>query len=168
LTNSNSPSRDQPILTSILDRLLDDEPQNNQPEPPKHHHQLLRDLRLSVRRDLENLLNTRRRCTALPSDLTQLEVSLVNYGIPDFCAENVGGEDPEELLRDIQLTIQRFEPRLKKVRVAEIENEQGQGIDRTLRFRIHAILCVNRIQDPVSFDSALEIATGDFRVETNK
>ena len=55
---------DQPLMPSLLDRLLDDEPNNNQ-DAPQARHQVLRELKQSVRRDLENLLNTRWRCTAL-------------------------------------------------------------------------------------------------------
>ena len=165
---SNVSSQNSPILTSILDRLLNDEPANHQSDPPKSHNQVLRELRASVRRDLENLLNTRKRCTKWSPDLRELEVSLVNYGIPDFCGENMGGEDSDELLKSVQTTIQIFEPRLKKVRVTAIEKDDGESIDRTLRFRIQAVLFVEPIQDAVSFDSALEIATGDFRVEASK
>ena len=56
---------DQPLVPSVLDRLLDDEPQNTH-ETPKSRNQVLRDLKQSVRRDLENLLNTRWRCIAWP------------------------------------------------------------------------------------------------------
>ena len=48
----------QPLVPSVLDRLLDDNP-GAKSEPPQSRHQVLRDLKQSVRRDLENLLNTR-------------------------------------------------------------------------------------------------------------
>ena len=72
---------DQPLVPSVLDRLIDDEPTATR-EPPKSRGQVLRDLKQSVRRDLENLLNTRQRCKSWPENLSELEVSLVNYGFP--------------------------------------------------------------------------------------
>ena len=73
---------------SILDRLLDDEPQM-QTEADKSRHQQLRDLRNSVRRDLQNLLNTRHRMVSPPDECTQLDISLLNYGLPDLAAINI-------------------------------------------------------------------------------
>ena len=80
---------DQLLVPSVLDRLLDDHPEQRQ-ELPKARHQVLRELKQSVRRDLENLLNTRWRCVSWPPNLDELELSLVNYGIPDFTGVNMG------------------------------------------------------------------------------
>ena len=159
---SKAPNPNQPILVSILDRLLDDDPDRQQ-DSPKTQNQVIRELRQSVRRDLENLLNTRWRCVAWPPELSELETSLINYGIPDFCGGNIGAEDPEKLLEIIQFTIRHFEPRLKNVRVTQ--PDKSQRVDRTLPFRIEAVLNVDTFEDRVSFDSALEINTGNVRVE---
>jgi type VI secretion system protein ImpF len=158
----NPINQNQQLLTSILDRLLDDEP-DNQHDSPKTANEVLRELRLSVRRDLENLLNTRWRCVSWPPDLDDLEVSLVNYGIPDFCGGNLGADAPTQLMNIIQTTIKNFEPRLRNVRVSLLD--KTPRIDRTLQFRIEAVLFVDPVEDRVSFDSALEIATGDLRIQ---
>ena len=73
---------DQPLTPSLLDRLIDLEPGNTR-EVPKSRTQVLAELKQSVRRDLENLLNTRWRATRISEDLKELEFSLANYGIPD-------------------------------------------------------------------------------------
>ena len=57
-------SEQQPLVPSVLDRLMDCEPDNPR-EAPKSRHQILRELKQSVRRDLENLLNTRWRVRQL-------------------------------------------------------------------------------------------------------
>jgi len=44
-------SPDQPLLPSVLDRLLDDDPGVSR-DPPRSRHQVLRELKQSVRRDL--------------------------------------------------------------------------------------------------------------------
>ena len=46
------------LIVSVLDRLLDDEPGNPR-EQPRSSGMDLRALKQNVRRDLENLLNTR-------------------------------------------------------------------------------------------------------------
>ena len=153
---------DQPLVPSVLDRLLDDEP-GNQQEPPKSRNQVLREMKLSVRRDLENLLNTRWRCLAWPPDLDQLDASLVNYGLPDFTG--VGMATPQQrdhLRRVVEQTVRRFEPRLRAVKVVLLENPDD--LDRTLRFRIDGLLYVEPAPEPVVFDSQLEPVTSTFEV----
>src|SRR5205085_952010 len=56
---------DQPLVPSVLDRLLDDDPAVTT-EPARNRSQMLRELKLSVRRDIESLLNARRRNVVIP------------------------------------------------------------------------------------------------------
>ena len=79
---------DQPLVPSVLDRLLDFEPEVNR-EAPRSRNQVLRELKQSVRRDLENLLNTKTRCVPCPPHLEELKQSLLNYGIPDFTSASL-------------------------------------------------------------------------------
>lgn len=156
---------DQPLVPSVLDRLLDDEPEK-QREGPKSRTQLLRELKLSVRRDLEALLNTRWRCASWPPNLDELELSLVNYGIPDFAGVNMGAASEREELRHLlERIIRKFEPRFKSVKVILLEN--GDDLDRTLRFRIDAMLYAEPAPEPVIFDSQLEPLNGNFEVKTD-
>jgi len=153
----------QQLSPSILDRLLDDDPSTAQ-EAPKATGVVLKEIKEAVRRDLENLLNTRWRCAEWPPHLTELETSLVNYGLPDFAAAHARwSAEPERLLEVVQQTIELFEPRLQNVRVESLQNVDS--IDRTLRFRITATLFVDPIEDRVSYRSALEPTSGDFQVE---
>jgi type VI secretion system protein ImpF len=154
---------DQPLVPSVLDRLLDDEPEVKR-EPGRSQHQVLRDMKQAVRRDLENLLNTRRRCLAWPVNLKELEKSLVNYGIPDFTGANMGsGQDREQFRRLLEIVIRNHEPRFKSVKVRLLDN--AEPLDRTLRFRIDALLYADPAPEPVVFDSALEPGTGSFQVK---
>ncbi|HAA50918.1 MAG TPA: type VI secretion system baseplate subunit TssE [Planctomycetaceae bacterium] len=154
--------RDQQLTPSLLDRLLDDEP-GNQREAVKQRHQVLREMKLSVRRDLENLLNTRWRCVSWPPNLEELETSLVNYGIPDFTGIRFASANTQDELRSIlEAVIRRFEPRFSKVRVELITN--ADSLDRTLRFRIDAMLHAEPVVEPVVFDTTLKTSTGDFEV----
>ena len=152
----------RPLLPSVLDRLLDDEP-GNQREASKPREQVKREVKRSVCRDLENLLNTRQRCGVLPEDLAELNVSLVNYGLPDF-AGAAGAAQRENLAVIIQRVIERFESRFKSVNVTMIENTQEY--DRTLRFRIDAVMYAEPAPEPVTFDSQLEPTSAVFQVMT--
>ena len=59
-------------------------------DPPRNRYQVLREVKQSIRRDLENLLNTRRQPRPLPPGLEELEASLVSYGVPDVSGSGFG------------------------------------------------------------------------------
>jgi type VI secretion system protein ImpF len=154
---------DQPLVTSVLDRLLDDDPEVTR-EPVQSRYQLLRNLKDSVRRDLEELLNTRVRCLAVPPALEELKHSLLNYGIPDFTGANMTtNNDRRAFARLLQTIIREHEPRFKTVKVQLLDN--AEPLDRTLRFRIDALLYAEPAPEPVAFDSMLKPITGDFEVK---
>ncbi len=153
----------QELVPSVLDRLLDDDPTNPH-ELPKSRNQILSEMKQSVRRDLENLLNTRWRCANWPPNLEQLEFSLVNYGLPDFSRAHLGSQrDRDELRQIVERVIRAFEPRFKTVSVSFVSNELG---DRSLRLRIDALLYAEPAPEPVVFDSQLETTSQTFTVET--
>ncbi len=154
--------KDDPLAPSVLDRLIDYDP-DAKLEPAANRAQLLRDLKASVRRDVENLLNTRWRCVGWPADLDELDTSLANYGIPDFTGANLGSQGHRgDFVRIIQDTLRRFEPRLQKIHVHLQDNLDQE--DRTMRFRIDAVLMAEPEPEPVVFDSALEPTSGSFSV----
>jgi type VI secretion system protein ImpF len=146
----------------VLDRLLDDEPGNTR-EVPKRRDQIMRDLKQSVCRDLEDLLNTRHRCGVLPEDLEELDVSLVNYGISEI-AGAAGAIHSTDLPKTIERVIKRFETRFKSVKVTLLENKNEY--DRTVRFRIDAVMYAEPAPEPITFDSQLEPTTSVFKVKT--
>ncbi len=153
---------DLPLVSSILDRLIDEEPEKTQ-ESPRSRAQILREMKAAVQRDLENLLNTRWRSLSPPDDLTQLKTSLVNYGIPDFNAAFLGTNDDRERLRQtIEQVIRKFETRFKTVKVSLLTN--ADSADRRLRLRIDAMLFAEPAPEPVVFDTQLEPITGDFSI----
>jgi type VI secretion system protein ImpF len=154
---------DQPLLPSVLDRLVDDDP-TSQKEAPRSQTQLLRDLKQSVRRDLENLLNTRRRIVGAPAGLADLERSLVTYGVPDITGLDLASAGRRaEFTRGIEEVIRKYEPRFTSVRVQLLDNTDQT--DRTLRFRIDALLRAEPAPEPVVFDTSLEPATGTIEVK---
>jgi len=150
------------IRLSILDRLIDNEPDISTEVIPDDN-QLLRVIQGAIRRDLENLLNTRYRCVAWPPELKELDDSLINYGIPDFTASGLNAaQDSDILLKAIRLSVSLFEPRLSDLRIARIENDFA---DRTFRFRIEGTLLIEDKTLRVQFDSSLESETGQFAIQ---
>jgi type VI secretion system protein ImpF len=155
-----TPPKNQRLLPSVVDRLLG----AGGGGPPGVRGQGIREIRESIRRDLEDLMNTRWRAGSLPEGMGELEVSLANYGIPDFTGSNLGDADSqEEFRRTIQRVLQEFEPRLKRVKVILVEN--AEPLDRTLRFRIEAWLQTDPVPEQVVFDSTLEPLSTNFRVK---
>jgi type VI secretion system protein ImpF len=155
---------DRPLVTSVLDRLLDDEPERRQ-ELPKARNQVLRELKESVRRDLQNLLNTRWRCSSWPPDLDELEQSLVNYGLPDFTGANLAATRPDDFRQIVEAAIRRAESRFKTVKVELLRHDDQ--IDRTLRFRINVLLYAQPAPEPLVFDSQLEPVNCTFKVKSD-
>lgn len=154
------------LRPSILDRLLDEEPEV-QVEADKSRHQHLRELRNSVKRDLENLLNTRYRMLAPPEEFTQLELSLLNYGLPDLATINITSVDKKKAFtRQLEKILRDYEPRFKSVKVSHIDNKDK--IDRTLRFRIDATLYADPAPEVIVFDSVLDPVSRTVNVEESK
>lgn len=141
------------ITTSVLDRLIDYEPEATQ-EPLASRSKNLRQLKQSVKRDLEWLLNTRCIATGLPPDLPETNKSLAAYGLPDFTSINVRSEDDQELMRKaISAAIKLFEPRLEAVTVTFEPMYEGELM---MHFRIDGRLKVDPAPEPVTFDTVLE------------
>jgi type VI secretion system protein ImpF len=116
-------------------------------------------IRESLRRDLENLLNT--RCLAPPEEYEQLQDSLSSYGIPDLVGGG-GFGDCEAICEIVRLAIKRCEPRLSGIDVKPLsEASVGEG---PLRFRIAATLKVERWSAPIVFDSFLDSTDNTFQV----
>jgi type VI secretion system protein ImpF len=152
----------RPLLPSLLDRLLDADPGVRR-EPPAAQHLLLRELKQSVRRDLENLLNTRIRNVTWGPHLEELDRSLVSYGLPDFNGLSLGSTaDRERFCRLLEAVIRQNEPRLLNVRVQSVADTEP--IDRVFRFRIEALLRAEPAPEPVAFDSMVKPTTGNFEV----
>ena len=145
------------LVASVLDRLLDSEP-GKQTETRRSRTQDLREIRESVRRDVEHLLNVRRRCLSVPKALVECNQSLLNYGMPDLTNVNAFSQSARsDLCRLIETLLQRFEPRFKSVSIKLLDN--ADPLDSTLRFRIEALMHAEPAPEPIVFDSFVEPVT---------
>jgi type VI secretion system protein ImpF len=146
----------------LLDRLLDADPDTRE-DPAPTPAQALERLHAAVLRDLEALLNARRRRVPLPPLLTELSTSLVGYGIPDPASgAYLVPELRAALAEEVEATIRRFEPRLARVAVTLVGEDDTLG--GTLRLKVDAMLRADPVPEPVSFETLLEPVTRDVTV----
>ena len=85
------------VQASLLDRLIDDAPDQGH-DPALSAGDTVLALRNAVRRDLEALLNARRRWRSWPAYMKQLATSPIGYGIPDFASGAFGDAQRREEL----------------------------------------------------------------------
>ncbi|WP_346838552.1 type VI secretion system baseplate subunit TssE [Microbulbifer sp. SAOS-129_SWC] len=146
--------KEKRLLAPVLDRLLESSRNMDMHQP----HQVLKQLREGVRRDLEHLFNTRYRCLSAPESHPHLEQSNINFGLPDLSTVNLSSLDNRKrFCRDIERTILEFEPRIRSVKVSTPDKVDAE--DPSIRFRVEAVLHVNPASEVIVFDSALNPVT---------
>ncbi|HEY4254652.1 MAG TPA: type VI secretion system baseplate subunit TssE [Roseomonas sp.] len=151
------------IRLPLLDRLLDADP-DAPADPPLSQGMAIEMLRTAVRRDIEALLNARRRRLPPPPGYVELGVSPIGYGVPDPTAGSFTEEQRRlSVAREVEATIRRFEPRLMQVRV-QLRNSEREQIDRVLRLRIEAVLRTDPVPEQISFETVVRPSTLDVTV----
>ncbi len=115
----------------------------------------IEDLKDSVARDLEALLNTR---TVIPEEILkrfpECGRSIATYGLNDFAGLSLSSTDDRAFIcRSLERAIARHEPRLRNVQ-ASLEL-RADAVNR-LNFAITALLVVNSAHEPVNFDAVLQ------------
>jgi type VI secretion system protein ImpF len=133
------------ITPTLLDRLIDDEPEVTR-EAPVSRLKSLRQLKNAVKRDLEWLLNSRSVIDDIPEDLKELKQSVFVFGIPDFTSANVTSLSDQTRIRKIVMAaIDAFEPNLKDIAVVRtfpafphLREPSGRTRPRTRYLRHHA------------------------------
>ncbi len=149
---------DAGVGVSVLDRLIDYEPGNSR-DPVSSRSKTLKQLKDAVRRDLEWLLNTR-QVVGLPTDLTELNHSLAAFGLPDFA--NLSEGDQKRMRSDIEEAIRLFEPRLQDIVVTL---QPSHSSERLMHFRIDGRLNVEPAPEPISFDTVLQLVSGQYVIK---
>ncbi|HVN07122.1 MAG TPA: type VI secretion system baseplate subunit TssE [Bryobacteraceae bacterium] len=151
------------VTLSTLDRLIDEDP-GTSTEVPLTRSQSVRRLKDALRRDLEWLLNTRRIAEPPSESLKELNRSAYVYGLPDFTSYSLASpKDRLKLVRLLHATVKTFEPRLANIRVVPLDDKTPGT--RTLRFRIEGLLLMDPAPEQVSFDTVLELTSGEYEVQ---
>ena len=154
------------VTSSLLERLIDREPK--QPaDPPITRQQSVRNLKASLRRDLEWLLNTRRTPDEVPDAYREVARSVYNYGLPDVTSLSLNSpKDRMRLLRSLEIAISNYEPRLDKVKVTAVETTATNvNLTRVLRFQIEGLLKMDPAPEQISFDTVLQLISGEYQVK---
>ena len=151
------------VTPALLDRLIDLDPGGSS-DPPASRNQSVRQLKISLRRDLEWLLNTRRIAEEAPEAYEMVCHSLYHYGLTDVSSMSLNSpRDKNRLLRMIESLLADFEPRLASVRVRAIDD--GAGGPRVLRFQIEGLLKMDPAPEQIFFDTVMQLSTGECQVK---
>ena len=152
------------VASSLLDRLMDDQPgtlTEAQAETLYDVSALQAGGGQGPGGPPEHTLHVPGGRQLVPCPLTRN--SLLLFGIPDLSSLSLLNPEDRMFLRDsIRRTIERYEPRLTKVRVnLEISRELNQ----MLRFRVDALLKVHPSRPPVTFDAMLQLSSNTYHVK---
>jgi len=149
------------VSWSVLDRLIDNDPNESQ-DPPKSQSASLTELKQAVRRDLEWLLNTRCHMENIDGALEESPRSVAFYGLPDFTSVSAkSSSERDRMISSIETALKYFEPRFSGLKISL---EPISNVDRTLKFRIEAVLEVDPTPEAVVFDTVLQLGSGNFAV----
>lgn len=149
------------VTPSLLDRLIDLDPARSQ-DGPKSRATSVRELKASVRRDIEWLLNTRCYMEAEDADLEETKKSVAFYGLPDFTGMSAKNNlEQKKLSKSLETALKYFEPRFLDLKISL---EPVNNVDRQLKFRIEARLDIEPAPEPIAFDTVLQIGSGEFAI----
>jgi len=160
------PERQRTLITpSVFDRLLDDQPREQQDHQSLFAFDLAK-LKQAVARDMEALLNSRNvDLDQALERFPQARNSMLDFGITDLSSLSLLDPGDRAYLRDkIRITVERHEPRLGRIRVSL---DAPSGTERMLRFRVDAILKILPTRPPVSFDATLQLSSNSCQIREN-
>jgi type VI secretion system protein ImpF len=142
------------IRLPLLAALIDDDPDTTT-ESRQSFRTQARQIKETVRRDLQDLLNTRQRALSWSKELAELDRSVLDYGIVDVTGANLASNERRNaFLAQIAAAIRKHDPRFQSVVITPTDNSDPQ--DRTLRFRIEATLRVETGPETAIFNFQLE------------
>lgn len=145
------------VTQSVLDRLTQVE------DWPSTRNQSVRFFRDAIKRDLEWVLNTRKPPLPQLAARELARDTVINFGLPDISSLGMSSASDQRALRSaIENSLRVFEPRLCDVRVTL---ESSDKTDRRLRFHIEANMRLDPAPEEISFDTVLELSSGEYRVK---
>jgi type VI secretion system protein ImpF len=147
------------ITQSLVDRLIDDDPQGSADVQETEEMAIAR-YKVALRRDLEALLNTKRPYLPVMDRYPGLDRTILGYGVPDLSTEDMSVPAVRERTRRaIVQVIREHEPRLSQV---DIEMDDGPT-SRGMKLRISAVLNVVQTEELVVYEAS--VRPGDRTIE---
>jgi type VI secretion system protein ImpF len=122
-------------------------------------------LRDEVKLDLEQLMNT--IAFEAGDDLSsfpEVRKSILNYGIPDMASRSLDEAAVNNLTREIEAALARYEPRLVKESIKVIRDNTADAVGLKLRFVVHADLFCEPVHVPVEFVADVEGGSGKIAI----
>ena len=148
------------MMPSVLDRIIDPSSLGTKAAPGFS----IADLVSSVRRDVEELLNTRQNQDPEIDNYPLLANSVYRFGLPEVIGLRASSqEDRTKIARMIELAVMRNEPRLTNVKAVLVVQEKTTRFS-TLNYRIEARLFIEKAPSVV-FETLIEFATGQTLIE---
>ena len=155
------PAISERIQPCLLDRLTDDEPENQREgrtarviSPAKYRDAVLRDLRW--------LFNTGTRFESGElADFPEVAHSVLNYGVRDLCGQLSTNVDLTAMERELSNAIADFEPRVipGPLRVRAVANSDAQS-PSVIQFEINAELWANPVPEHLFIKTEIDLETG--------
>ena len=153
------------ITNSVLDRLIDLEPGSGVENPPSRA-QSVRQLKSSVRRDLEWLLNTRRN-PEIPEDrlaLERVKESALCLRTSRSVVVDHGQRGRPEPSQAPGLPMPSGSSRIACPTSASNSSILHRAASAGVRLRIDAMLRMDPVPEPISFDTVIDLKGGDCRM----
>jgi type VI secretion system protein ImpF len=117
----------------------------------------------TVRRDLEDLLNSHLMAVDIPEELAEVRRSIVAYGMPDISTfEAARPDSARQFCAAVEGAIALFEPRLTDVQVIPVKGDASKTL--RLDFEIRATLRLDPAPE-VTFVTLLKLTTGEATVQ---
>jgi type VI secretion system protein ImpF len=137
------------ISHSLIDRLIDDDP-DEAVEPGEDEETAIERYKVSLRRDLEQLLNTKRPLLDGLDRHDELGRTVIGYGIVDLSTEDLSVPTVRERAkRTISQVIRNHETRLSNIEVEMDEAPTSRGMN----LRISAVLTLTRNREMVIYEA---------------
>lgn len=152
------------LQPSLLDRLTDRNPKGEK-ESREERVLSVRQLRKSVLRDLEWLLNTGRlETTEDLSAYPEIRHSVLNYGIPDLAGSTASGMDVYQLEQTLRQVILDFEPRIMPhtLRV-QITRDDKEMSTNSITFEIEGEIWGQPLPEHLYLKTVLDLELGVFQ-----
>jgi type VI secretion system protein ImpF len=148
-------SKNERLITqSLIDRLTDYE------DWPTTRMASLRMYREGIKRDVEWLLNSRKPFVEQVEKYDLASSSVFSFGLPDLT--QLRGHDTNAVLVAILKALRTYEPRIRDPRVYLVRSDI---LARSLRFHVDGMLVLEDGEEEISFDTVLEIISGEYEVK---
>ncbi len=155
------------LQPALLDRLIDDEPDNQAREPPERRVMSKARIRQAVLRDLAWLFNATNlgRLDAL-AGMPHVERSVLNYGLPPLAGETASSLDIVELERLLRQAIEAFEPRIlpDSLEVEPVVLESELDHRNVVSINIRGTLWAQPVPLEMLLRTSVDLETGEVEI----